>query len=180
MNPWVLLLRGVNVGGRNILPMASLRAILKNLNVGQVRTILQSGNAVFVGVIDARAFGEVVEEQIEVHHGFRPRAMVLSGESFAQVAESYPWPEAKSDPKTGHIWFLDRATQASLEPLQKLAASSERLALGDTALYLHAPDGIGRSKLAQQAETLLGVPATARNLATVQKITALLAGLHED
>lgn len=180
MNPWVLLLRGINVGGRNKLQMAPLRATLKRLGLQQVRSVLQSGNVVFTGVIDARAFGAIAEDVIAAEHGVRTRALVLSGDSFAAIAAGYPWPEAWRDPSTGHVWFLDRPSETPLEALKRLAAPRERVALTDAALYLHAPDGIGRSKLAAEAGKRLGAAATARNLATVQRITGLLGALRDD
>lgn len=180
MNAWVLLLRGLNVGGRNRLAMAPLRGMLKRLGLRQVRSVLQSGNLVFTGVIDARAFGGIVEDVIAEAHGFRPRALVLSGDSFGEIAAAYPWPEAWGDPTRGHVWFLDRPSETPLAALTRIAAPRERVALTERALYLHAPDGIGRSKLAARAEDLLGVATTARNLATIQRITGLLGALRDD
>jgi uncharacterized protein (DUF1697 family) len=180
MNAWVLLLRGVNVGGRGKLAMSDLRALLSKLGVRNVGSYIQSGNVVFTGVIDARHFGEIVEEEILAHHGFRPRAVVFSRESFTGILADYPWPEAKHDPTSGHIWFLsERPDAPDLEALAKRAAPNERFHLDGWAFYLHAPDGIGQSKLAQKVERYLGVPATARNLNTVMKLAALLEGLGE-
>ena len=180
MNGWVLLLRGINVGGRNKLPMADLRALLKGFGVAQIRTVVNSGNVVFAGVIDARAFGEIVEDEIRARHGFRPQSLVLSRERFLEIVERYPWPEARKDPAKGHIWFFDQPVTAPIGPFRELASPTERVALGDGALYLYAPDGIARSKLAEKAERLLGVPATARNLNTVAKLATLLRGLRDD
>jgi uncharacterized protein (DUF1697 family) len=180
MNAWVLLLRGVNVGGHGKLPMADLRRLLTRLGLRNVTPYIQSGNVVFTGVIDARHFGEIVETEIEAEHGFRPRALVLSAETFAAILRACPWPQALNDPTSAHIWFLaERPTAPALKEMAALAAPSERFHLDDWAFYLHAPDGIGRSKLATKAEQLLGVPATARNLNTVTKLAELLADLAE-
>jgi len=86
----------------------------------------------------------------------------------------------RRDPTSGHVWFLSRPSETPVETLRQIAAPSERVALAPGALYLHAPDGIGRSKLAERAERLLGVPATARNLATIQRITGLLGTLRDE
>jgi len=177
MNAWVLLLRGVNVGGNSQLPMESLREILATLGVRHVTTLIQSGNAVFTGIIDARGFGELIEDEIKARHGFRPRALVLAAETFAEIVASYPFAEA--GPKTGHIWFLARPATPDPEALDKAAAETERFALTERALYLFAPDGIGRSKLANGAEKLIGAPATARNLNTCAKLVEMLAALED-
>jgi uncharacterized protein (DUF1697 family) len=180
MNVWVLLLRGINVGGHGALPMAELRALLGRLGPRHVKTYIQSGNIVFSGVIDARSFGEIVEDEIEAHHGFRPRAMVFSVETFTDILNAYPWPEAFDEPKSGHIWFLaERPTAPALKKLAALCAPTERFQLDTWAFYLHAPDGIGRSKLAEKVERLLGVPATARNLNTATSLASMADDLAQ-
>ena len=180
MNAWVLLLRGINVGGTGKLPMADLKAILATLGVRNVATYIQSGNAVFTGLIDASGFEEIVAQEIMVHHGFRPQALVLARETFDAVLAGYPWREAFDDPTSGHIWFLSAAaTEPDLDKLAKLAAPSERFDLTARAFYLHAPDGIGRSQLAGSVEKLLGVPTTARNLNTAVKLAAMLRVLED-
>jgi uncharacterized protein (DUF1697 family) len=180
MKAWVLLLRGINVGGHGKLPMAELRALLSSLGANDVASYIQSGNAVFTGTIDARSFGETIEDAIESAHGFRPRSLVLSEDAFASILAAYPWPEAFDNPNTGHIWFFSDAPDApALDALEPLAAASERFKLGDHAFYLYAPDGIGRSKLAEKVERKLGVPTTARNLRTALKIADLLKALTD-
>lgn len=181
MNAWALLIRGVNVGGYGRLPMADLRALLTTLGARNISTLIQSGNAVFTGVIDARAFGGLIEDEIEIAHGFRPRTLVLSRESYTAIVENYPWPEVRRDPTAGHIWFLGTPPAApDIDALTALAAPGERIALTEGAFYLHAPDGIGQSKLAEKAERLLGVPATARNLNTATRLAEMLAALGKD
>lgn len=181
MNAWVLLLRGINVGGHHKLPMSTLKALLATLGVKDIATWIQSGNAVFSGVIDARGFGDLIEDEIQSHLGFRPRALVFSRESFTEIVAAYPWPEARDDPTSGHIWFLSRTPEApAMATLTKRAAPSERFALSDRAFYLHAPEGIGRSKLAEKVETALGVPATARNLNTATNLIAMLDAMRPD
>lgn len=180
MNAWALLLRGVNVGGRGKLPMADLRALLATLGVRNISTLIQSGNAVFTGVIDARSFGMILEDEIEAAHGFRPRALVYSRETFGEIRAGFPWPEVAREPAAGHVWFLAAPpAEPDLDGLAALAAKGERWHLADEAFYLHAPGGIGTSRLAERAERLLGVAATARNLNTVTRIADMLDSLAE-
>ncbi len=85
--------------------------------------------------------------------------------------ESNPFPEAEAEPKTLHLFFLASAPEAAdIESLTEAKSPSERFHLTDHVFYLHAPDGIGRSKLAANAEKYLGVAITARNWRTVQKL----------
>lgn len=174
MTDWVMLLRGINVGGTGRLAMADLRALVQKLGGRAVKTYIQSGNLVFSGLVDAKAFEQIVAGEIEAAHGFRPRVLLLAAEDFREIVAGYPWPEALEAPKTGHIWFTAGPSATDPERFAALAAKTERTALAEHALYLHAPEGIGRSPLAARAERLLGVAATARNLATCMKLVDML------
>ena len=89
--------------------------------------------------------------------------------------ESNPFPEAVSDPKTLHFLFIaEPASDPDMEALEDARAPSESYELTDCVFYLHAPDGIGRSRLAANAEKHLGVAATGRNYRTVQKILSMV------
>jgi uncharacterized protein (DUF1697 family) len=178
MNTWIALFRGINVGGHNALPMPALRALLEKDGCANVRTYIQSGNAVFrsalagAGTVEKR-LGELVTKA----HGFAPRVMVLTMRELEQAAAGNPFPEAETDPKSVHLFLLAETAQAAnLDGLEAIRAKSERYALKQRVFYLHAPDGFGKSKLAERAERLLGVPATARNWRTV---TALLEMARE-
>lgn len=176
MEDYILLLRGVNVGGTGTLPMAALRSLLTGLGARDVATYIQSGNAVFRGDFAPAALADEIETAIEAAHGFRPAALVLTAERLAAVHAGFPFAAARQDPKTGHIWFLARApTAVDRDAISALAGPDERWALAPGAFYLHAPSGIGRSKLAARVERLLGVPATARNLNTVNRLVAMAA-----
>jgi len=97
--------------------------------------------------------------------------LVLESEEFEKAVRSNPFPEAESEPKSLHAYFLATPPERpDLEALEGIKGDRERFVLGDRVFYLHAPDGIGRSRLAARAEKLLGVPATARNWRTVRKV----------
>jgi uncharacterized protein (DUF1697 family) len=172
MDTWIALLRGINVGGRNILPMAELVADLESLDLRDVKTYIQSGNVVFrsSGEVPA-SLGVDIASAIENRHGFRPQVLIVSADQWKDAMESNPFPEAEAEPKTLHLFFLASVpADPDLEALSIAQAPSERFHLTDRVFYLHAPDGIGRSKLAAKAEKLLGVPVTARNWRTVHKL----------
>lgn len=176
MSLWVLLLRGVNVGGRGKLPMADLRAQMEALGAQAPQTYIQSGNAVFSGEIAPERFAGALTEAIGAAHGHRPRALVLPAREMAETLATFPFPEALDDPKSGHVWFCAAPPAAAdLAALAALAGPDERFALDGRRLCLHAPAGIGRSALAAGAEKALGVPATARNLRTIAAIADLAA-----
>lgn len=163
----IVLLRGINVGGHNKLPMAELTDILVGLGARNVKTYIQSGNAVMQGEIGS----ESIAQAIEASKGFKPEVSVIPLAVFADIANANPFSEAEG--KTLHVWFLSGAPTFDTQRADTLAIDSEHYQVTDKAIYLHAPDGIGRSKLAASMEKIAGVPATARNWNTVNKLLAL-------
>lgn len=177
MTAFVALLRGINVGGHNKLPMSDFRELLATLGCKEVTTYIQSGNAVFKHSKTAAELSESISGSVESKFGFRPSVMVLLASDYTAVAAANPFPDV-SEPKFLHVWFLgEEAVAADTKRLDEIAAESEQYSLTDSAFYLYAPDGIGRSKLGAAVERCLGVPATARNWRTVSKIEALLDAL---
>ncbi len=176
MQTWIALFRGINVGGHNILPMAKLKSDLESLNVKNVRTYIQSGNVVFDSTAKtASSLSKRIAQRIEERHDFRPHLIILDREDLQTAIESNPFPKAVSDPKTLHFLFLaEPASHPDMEALNDAKTSSERYELTDGVFYLHAPDGIGRSKLAANAEKHLGVVTTGRNYRTVDKLLSMV------
>jgi uncharacterized protein (DUF1697 family) len=175
MKTYIALFRGINVGGNNMLPMKDLAALLEKLGLYSVKTYLQSGNAVFQHKAeDASQLSSRISAAIKESHGFEPRVFLLELAEMEQVMMSNPFPEAESEPKTLHLYFLAAASQnPDLKTLDSIKQANEQFKLIDKVFYLYAPDGIGRSKLAARVEKSLGVAVTARNWRTVWKLMAL-------
>ena len=176
MQPWIALLRGINVGGRNAMPMAALTATFQSAGCGSVRTYIQSGNVVFTSPEKSRQklskrLGDAIEDQF----GFRPSVLLLTEGEFRAAVANNPFRSAVTEPKTLHFFFLDSVPKSpDMKGIEKLALPTERYKLVDAIFYLHTPDGFGRSKLAAGAERRLGEPATARNFTTIQKLSEML------
>jgi uncharacterized protein (DUF1697 family) len=168
------------VGGRNILPMSDLRRLLEDLGYADVRTYIQSGNVVFKSTgTRARELPGRAAKAVEAAHGFRPSLMVLSVSEIERAMESNPFPDAQADPKSLHLYFLAAAPKRpDLNAMESIRSSSEKFSLLDRVFYLHAPDGIARSKLASSAERHLGVAATARNWRSVSKVVELAGDIR--
>jgi uncharacterized protein (DUF1697 family) len=174
---FVALLRGINVGGKNILPMEELRELLAKLGCGDVATYIQSGNAVFRYKGNAAELPDLIATAIDSRFGFRPSVMVLTAGEFDAVAKASPFAAEASELKFLHVWFVrEPATSANTTRMRELESGGEKFLLTGSAVYLYAPDGIGRSKLAGGMEKCLGVPATARNWRTVCKIGEMVSG----
>jgi uncharacterized protein (DUF1697 family) len=171
---WIGLFRGINVGGHNKVPMKDLVTLLCGLGFEEVRSYIQSGNVVFRGSGTAAALREDIGAAVSRRFGFRPFLVLLDAKQLAQVAAANPFPAAQARPQSLHLWFLEKAPgPARLKPLETLRAASEKFALRGKVLYLHAPQGIGRSKFAARAPSFLGVAGTARNWRTVTQLLAM-------
>jgi len=180
MTRWVILLRGINVGGKNRLPMAELRALLSGLGYHDVQSYIQSGNCLLSSTIsDKAAIEQSIQSAIQAAYDFSPQVFALSVGTLEQAYQNNPY---RVDDESGaqvHFYFLSTAApNPDPAALDALRAESEAFTLTDTVFYLYAPQGAGRSKLAAGAGRKLGVPVTARNLRTIKKLLSM-AGVLE-
>ncbi len=169
MSTYVVLLRGVNVGGKNLLPMRELRTILEENGFKKVKTYIQSGNII---LINDTAPDAAIRNLIERHFSFVANVMALSEEEFFRSIENNPYQEYLG--KFVHFFFCIGNPEFDEAKLLEFASATESFCLSERVFYLHAPEGIGRSKLAAKIEACLGVPVTARNLNTVNKLKTML------
>lgn len=171
----VCLLRGVNVAGPGTrLPMARFRQVLESLGCRDVVTHIQSGNAVFRAAgADAGLAGRI-SAALSLPNGTKPAAIVLPIAALRAALTGNPFPQALARPQSLHIMFLDREIVADAARLAALQAPDEAWSLEGRVFYLHAPSGVGKSRLAGALGRLFR-PAvhTARNLATVTALAAL-------
>jgi uncharacterized protein (DUF1697 family) len=181
----VALLRGINVGGRNRVAMAELRAVVTSLSHTDVVTYIQSGNVVFsCPETDTTAIASALEQAIAESLDVRPTVVALSRDELSQVVADNPYPD-ETNPKYLHAAFTRKQIGpdqlAAIATAQRRATDKgsrdEATAIGHT-LYLHTPDGLGRSELAAQLARASGPlaatgSATVRNWATVTKLLAM-------
>jgi uncharacterized protein (DUF1697 family) len=180
MTTYAALLRGVNVGGGRKMPMAELRAALEELGHGDVRTYLQSGQAVFTAERgDGEALAAELAEALGERFGFACEVLVRDHAYLAGIVTACPFPAAELEGRQLHVTFLDRdVDDARFAALDREAFLPEEFRIGDRALYLYLPDGMGRSKLAEQLarpRLTKGLVATTRNWNTVLKLAELTA-----
>jgi uncharacterized protein (DUF1697 family) len=178
----VALLRGINVGPHNRVAMPALRALVAGLGHTDVATYIASGNVVFTAAADDADLATDLEEAVAAECGVSCRVVVLTCAELARVVADNPYP-AEPDPKRVHAIFLTGPGAAARSHLTQLrrklgdkVGRDEATVVGRT-LYLHTPDGFGRSELAKVLSRP-GGPAegTARNWATVTKLHALCGG----
>ncbi|MEV0091436.1 DUF1697 domain-containing protein [Streptomyces sp. NPDC050738] len=178
---YAALLRGINVGGKKKVPMAELKKLLSGLGHGGVQTYLNSGNAVFTSDSDDQdALAAGLEQAIEAHFGFTVSCLVRDGSYLGAIAGACPFPAADLEAKQLHVtYFSEPVTEDRFAAIDQQAFLPEEFRLGDRALYLYAPDGLGRSKLAEalnKPSVNKGITGTSRNWNTVLKLVQLTGG----
>lgn len=177
MKTYIAFFRGINVGGHAVLPMQELVAALESTGARKVRTHMQSGNAIFESAAGepAQLSGELSAALMKRCH-FETYVHVLGVEALARAIAENPFAQAVTEPDRLHLGFLaSPPTAPDLTKLANLRKDSERFHLSGTVFYLHAPEGVGRSKLAANAEKILGVPLTYRSWRTVCKVMQMTA-----
>ncbi|MBL1084290.1 DUF1697 domain-containing protein [Streptomyces actinomycinicus] len=180
MTIYAALLRGINVGGSRKLPMAELRTLMAGLGHTGVRTHLQSGQAVFAAAHgDEETLAAELARAIEEDFGFSVDVLVRDHAYLKSVAEACPFPAADLEPRQLHVtYFSAPVTPDRFAEIDQDAHLPEEFRLGDRCLYLYAPDGLGRSKLAEalaRPRITRGLVATSRNWNTVLKLAELTA-----
>jgi uncharacterized protein (DUF1697 family) len=171
----IVLLRGINVGSRNRIPMGRLRGILAEAGFADVETHLQSGNVVLESDLAPDKLAARCKRLIADEFGLDIDVVVRTRDELAAVVARNPLADVADNPKRYQVSFLsEELKRDAIEELSALAADGERLVATGRELYGWHPDGIGRSKLwAALASPRLGVTATARNWSTVTKLLAI-------
>jgi uncharacterized protein (DUF1697 family) len=181
----IALLRGINVGSK-LVSMPELRELVSSLGHRDVATYIRSGNVLFSTYeADTAALAAGLERAIAERLGMQVGVVVLSRGDLAQVIAANPY-TAEPNPKFVHVVFLPRDPEpghaeqlAAAEQKAAAKGSRDEVTLAGRAVYLHTPDGFGRSELARllsQASGSLSVRAagTARNWSTVTKLAELM------
>lgn len=173
MAMFVAFLRGINVGGHRKVPMADLRRLLANISGDpDAQTYIASGNAVFAAEGRADTLAAEIAAGIKTKFGFDVPVLVLDEDTMRAVLDACPCPDEKGNLAHAYLCYDDpKIDHANVEALR---ATSENVTVVGRTVWLHAPDGVGRSKLAAKMEKLIGVEATARNLNTVRKMVEML------
>lgn len=170
-------LRGINVGGRSLLAMADLKSALDDAGLADARTYLQSGNVVVTpGSGGPVELGETMERAIEGIAGRPIRVMVRTRDELDGIVSGNPLWDESLKPASLHTVFLETAPDpdrvAELDPDR---SPPDRFALSGREIYLHYPEGSGRSRLnLEYFEKTLGVAGTARNWNTVTRVRLML------
>jgi uncharacterized protein (DUF1697 family) len=186
MTAMTALLRGVNVGGRNRLPMAELRTLVETLGFGSVQTYVQSGNLVFTGSGSPTKVAASLEAGISDTFGLEVPVIVRTARQLARILGANPFAGPGVDPRTLHVTFLDGSptperaaglAETASDAHQVASFGDDRFEAAGTDIFLHCPGGYGTTKLNNTFfEHRTGRVATTRNWRTVTTLAAM-AGL---
>ena len=175
---WIALLRGINVGGHNKIPMAELREVCETIGCRAVQSYIQSGNLVFVSALAQAGMEEALETAILKHFELEIPVIVRSASQWASYLDDNPFPAASRDSPNLVTLALSKSAPlpGAADALQERACDGERVQLLGEALWIHLPAGSARSKLTPSVlDRAAGSPVTTRNWRTVQKLARLVA-----
>jgi len=168
---YVALLRGVNVGGNRMLPMKDLSALCVKLGFASVRTFIQSGNVVFRTARSESDVQTALEKALVGHMKATVDVFVRTAKEMDDVLRANPFADAEPS-KVVVIFFAKPVPKTVLDTV--VAPDGEQVRLGRRELYIHYPNGMGRSKLKFRGADGQG---TARNINTVRKLAGLAVQL---
>jgi uncharacterized protein (DUF1697 family) len=174
---FIALLRGINVGGHNKIPMADLRSACGDLGWEDVRTYIQSGNLILKAGGPAAGLENELEQAIVQRFGLSISVIVRAGADWARYVADNPFPEESLTEPNFVQLGLSKATPKSgaAEELQSRAAHGERVVLVGDGLWIHYQAGVGKSKLSPAlVDRVVGSPVTGRNWRTVLKVNEMV------
>jgi uncharacterized protein (DUF1697 family) len=170
------LLRGINVGGKNALPMKELAQMFSDAGCTNVRTFIQSGNVIFEAPGGAPKLGELVTAKIEKKFGYRVPIVVRTSEQLLKTIRGNPFLKAGVDEKWLHVYFLaDSPSARAIAGLDPARSAPDVFHARGQEVYLHLPNGMARTKLTNAYfDSKLSTICTARNWATVLKLSEMM------
>jgi len=176
---YVALLRGVNVGGKNRLPMRDLVSLLEDAGCCDVQTYIQSGNVICCAQVGlASRLPALIEGAVAERWGFHVPVVVRTRDELRAVAEGNPFLETGVDVERLHVVFLaDAPSPAHVAALDPDRSPPDRFVVHGHEIYLHCPNGVARTKLTNQYfDSKLATTSTMRNWRTVLKLLELAGG----
>lgn len=171
------LLRGINVSGKNKLPMNALREIFEDAGCRDVETYIQSGNVVFAAAARlARRVPRMIRQMIRESFGYDVPVIVRSTGELESIARENPFVMEGADPQTLHVAFLaNEPASTQIARLDPHRSPPDRFAVLGAEIYLCCPKGIGRSKLTTAYfDSKLETTTTIRNWRTVTKLLEMV------
>lgn len=172
METYISILRGINVSGKNILKMATLKRLFEDLLFQNVITYIQSGNVVFsYKSTDRKELEKLISSRIEEHLGFKVPVIVLTKDELKDYIEKNPFTKSKNE-KFIHFTFLaEQTANYNKEIIDNKRSENEEIEISERVVYLYCPNGYGKTKLNNTfLENTLKVTSTTRNFRTTVEL----------
>jgi len=178
MTKYISILRGINVSGQKKIVMKDLKSLYESLGFENVLTYIQSGNVIFDSAIDhVEDIQKIIEDAIKAKYKFEVPVDIRTSNEFKKVLARLPFDDVnlETDGTKMLITFLaQEPDNDAVNTLMAYVKPPEKLVLGDKCIYLHCPNGYGKTKLSNVfIEKKLNVLATTRNLKSVNKLCEL-------
>jgi uncharacterized protein (DUF1697 family) len=176
MQTYISILRGINVGGKKKIKMDELKAVCESLGFENVRTYIQSGNVVFDSLVpDQPEISAALENRLAEIYGFQVTVLIRDRNAYQRVIDGNPFlDEPAIDPRALLVTFLSQEpSQSALDDIEPAPDDADQYRFSESKqeVYLHCPDGYGRTRLSNNFfEKKLGVAATTRNWNTVGRL----------
>lgn len=170
----IALLRGINVGGKNMLPMKDLAGMFEDAGCGNVRTFIQSGNVIFTATSSvSNGLAGVIASKIEKRFGYKAPVVLRTAQQLRDVVSNNPFPRAED---ILHVMFLaDRPSPAKIAALDPNRSGPDAFIVRGQEIYLQLPNRVAASKLTNAwFDSKLGTVSTMRNWRTVTKLLAMM------
>jgi uncharacterized protein (DUF1697 family) len=170
------LLRGINVGGNNMLPMRDLAKMFDAAGCTNVRTYIQSGNVIFDAPAGAPGIADKITGNIEKRFGFRIPMILRTSRQLLKTIRDNPFLATVQDQRALYVYFLAHSPEArAVAALYPGRSAPDAFHVLGAEIYLHLPNGMGRSKLTNAYfDSKLSTICTARNWATVLKLSEMM------
>ena len=170
MKTYIVLLRGINVSGKNKLPMADLRDLLNELDFQNVKTYIQSGNIILTSEESKTAICKKIKDGIFTKFGYDVPVIAKTISEWKKVIKNYPFPT--DNPKIVAFIFLDKKTSET--KIEAKGIDDDEYQINNDMVYIYCPNGFGKSKITNNLfEKKLKVTATTRNYNTTLKLLEL-------
>ena len=179
MTIYIALLRGINVGGNNIIKMNDLKKMFTNLGIEKVETYIQSGNIVFQSENAAEILQSLIHEEIKAAFGLSVPVILRTAAEWKEIMRTCPYQEELQEGESVHLTLLDKEPLTEvIEQLLKYKSESEECYISGRDVYLYLRKSILDSKISNQLQKLK-VPVTSRNWKTIKKIEVMVNNMEK-
>lgn len=179
MGVYLALLRGINVGGKNKLPMKELVPLFEEAGCNDVRTYIQSGNVIFSAKKTvAQQIPTLVSDSVQSHFELNVPVVIRDAAAFQSIINDNPFLKAGVDIAQLHVSFLaNKPTAKKIAQLDPHRSSPDEFVVTGKEIYLRCPNGVARTKLTNAYfDTKLETTSTMRNWKTVVKLDEMMGG----